>query len=43
MGSLRIINDDIDELLVEILRRDQYDTEFGIVKGVDYSDDTNRD
>ena len=41
MGALRIRNDDIDELLEEIRRRDKFGTEFGIKDSVEYSEDVN--
>ena len=43
LGALRIRNDDIDKLLEKMFRRDEFDTEFGIKDGVNYSDDTNGD
>ena len=42
LGALRIRNDDIDELLEKIIRRNKFDTEFGIEDDVDYSEDPNR-
>ena len=38
---LRIRNDNIDELLEEILRRDKFDAEFEIEDGIDKSEDVN--
>ena len=38
---LRIRNDNIDELLEEILRRDKFDAEFEIEDGIDNSEDVN--
>ena len=43
LESLRIRNDDIDELLQELFRRDKFDTEFGIEDDVEYSENTNKD
>ena len=43
LGALLIRNDDIDELLEEIFRRDKFDTEFAIEDGVDYRENTNGD
>ena len=43
LGALIIRNDDIDELLEEILKKDKLYTEFGIEHGIDYSVHTNRD
>ena len=39
LEASRIRIDDIDELLEELLRRDKFDTEFGVEDGVDYSRD----
>ena len=41
MGALRIRNNDIDELLQEIFRSDEFDTEFGIEDDIDYRTNTN--
>ena len=38
---LRMINDDMYELLEKILRRVKFDAEFGIWDDVDYNDNAN--
>ena len=43
LGALRIKNDDINELLEEIFRRDKCDTELGIEYSVDYSEHNDGD
>ena len=43
LGALRIRNNGKDELLKEMLRRDKFDTEFGMEDDVGYSEDFNGD
>ena len=43
LGALRIRNNDKDELLKEIFRRDKFDTEFVMEEDVSYSEDCNGD